>query len=158
MATKQPGEIYRGQELHIPLSADGQLTMYVWPLRILTFDGRGCGGPTIGVDVCNEEILRYDCHASTGHWHGGGYDRLVEPVKSLRPFPENIQSVRDQLAWSFQQLGERMDELLAEAEHGNAAQNLDPARIHAAIRSMQAHLDREGDLRSKAVAEGLIAS
>ena len=84
MATKLPGETYRGQALHVPLSADGQIAAYVWPLRILTISGKGCGGPTIGVDVGNEEVIRFDCHAALGHWHGGGYDRLTRPGNSFR--------------------------------------------------------------------------
>ena len=79
MATKIPGETYRGEGLHVPLSADGQVAAYVWPLRILSIQGQGCGGPTIGVEVGNEEIIRFDCHAALGHWHRGGYDRLERP-------------------------------------------------------------------------------
>ena len=84
MATKLPGETYRGNALHVPLSADGQIALYVWPLRILSIRGEGCGGPTIGVDVGNEEVLRFNCHDTPGgHWHGGGYDRLATPRASL---------------------------------------------------------------------------
>ena len=72
MATKRPGEKYLGDALHVPISSDGQVTAYVWPVRLLTISGQGCGGPTIGVDVGNEEVLRFDCHDNRGHWHGGG--------------------------------------------------------------------------------------
>ena len=34
----------------------------MWPLRLLKIQGKGCGGPTIGVEVGNEEVLRFDCH------------------------------------------------------------------------------------------------
>ena len=85
MATKIPGETYRGNTLHVPLSADGQIALYVWPLRLLKIQGKGCGGPTIGVEVGNEEVLRFDCHDTpAGHWHGGGYDRLQTPRASHR--------------------------------------------------------------------------
>ena len=57
MAAKLPGETYRGNTLHVPLSADGQIALYVWPLRLLKIQGKGCGGPTIGVEVGNEEVL-----------------------------------------------------------------------------------------------------
>mgnify|MGYP003693630561 CR=1 FL=1 len=40
MATKLPGETYRGNTLHVPLSADGQIALYVWPLRMLSIRGR----------------------------------------------------------------------------------------------------------------------
>ena len=94
MATKIPGETYRGNTLHVPLSADGQIALYVWPLRLLKIQGKGCGGPTIGVEVGNEEVLRFDCHDTPGgHWHGGGYDRLATPRASHRDFPADVQRV-----------------------------------------------------------------
>lgn len=92
MATKLPGETYRGNALHVPLSADGQIALYVWPLRILSIRGAGCGGPTLGVEAGNEEVLRFDCHDTPGgHWHGGGYDRLATPRASHRDFPAEVQ-------------------------------------------------------------------
>ncbi len=157
MATKRPGEKYRGQALHLPLSADGQVAAYVWPLRILTVRGEGCGGPTIGIDVGNEEVLRFDCHDAPGHWHGGGYDRLEVPGNSHRPFPEGIQSVAAQIAWSLQQIQERGQELLVEAQHSDAAQMLDHSLVVSAMGSIRSHLEKEGDLRSKAIKEKLIA-
>lgn len=158
MATKRPGEKYRGQALHVPLSADGQVAAYVWPLRILTVRGEGCGGPTIGIDVGNEEVLRFDCHDSPGHWHGGGYDRLEVPGNSQRAFPEGVQRVAAQVSWSLQQIQERGRELLAEAQYSDAAQMLDPSLVSSALDAIRSHLEKEGDLRSKAVAENLIAA
>jgi hypothetical protein len=158
MATKLPGETYRGHALHVPLSANGQVTAYVWPLRILTIRGKGCGGPTIGVDVGNEEVLRFDCHDALGHWHGGGYDRLQGPGASQRPFPENVRSVAEQITWALQQIQQRGKELLEEAEHQTAAQMLEPELLQIAMGAIKSHLDKEGDLRSKAIAEHLIAA
>lgn len=158
MATKRPGETYRGKALHVPLSSDGQVTAYVWPLRLLTVSGQGCGGPTIGVDVGNEEVLRFDCHDTPGHWHGGGYDRLTLPGNSQRPFPAAVERVDAQVSWTLQQIQQRSKELLEEAEHHAAAQRLDPALIQTAIDAIRSHLDREGDLRSQAIAENLIAA
>src|SRR5919106_5558493 len=124
MATKRDGEKYWGEALHVPLSADGQVAAYVWPLRILTIRGKGVGGPTIGVDVGNEEVLRFDCHDTQGHWHGGGYDRLGSPGNSQRPFPPGVLNVAEQIAWSLQEINERGKELLEEAEHHSAAEAL----------------------------------
>ena len=101
MATKLPGETYRGHTIHVPLSADGQIALYAWPLRLLKIQGQGCGGPTIGVEVGNEEVLRFDCHDTpAGHWHGGGYDRLQTPRASHRDFPEDIKHVAEQVEWA----------------------------------------------------------
>jgi len=158
MATKRPGETYRGEALHLPLSADGQVAAYVWPLRILTVMGEGCGGPTIGIDVGNEEVLRFDCHDAPGHWHGGGYDRLESPGNSQRPFPDGVHRVADQVDWSLQQIKERSKELLEEAEHSEAAGMLEPSLVESAVESIRSHLEKQGDLRAKAVAEKLISA
>ena len=155
MATKIPGETYLGYTLHVPLSADGQVAAYVWPLRILR--SNKIGGPTIGVEVENEEVLRFDCHDKPGHWHGGGYDRLERPGNSHRDFPEGVASVTEQLTWSFQQIRERGKELLEEAEHGSAAQKLEPSLVQSGIDAIRAHLDKNGDLRSKAIKDNLIS-
>lgn len=158
MATKLPGETYRGAGLHVPLSANGQVAAYVWPLRILTVQGQGCGGPTIGVEVGNEEVLRFDCHDTLGHWHGGGYDRLERPRESHREFPEGVQRVKDQVAWALQQIQQNGKALLEEAEHGKAAQTVEPSFVASAVEAIRSHLDKEGDLRSQAIAENLIAA
>lgn len=158
MATKLPGETYRGKALHVPLSSDGQVTAYVWPLRLLTIGGQGCGGPTIGVDVGNEEVLRFDCHDAAGHWHGGGYDRLTSPANSHRSFPPAVEGVETQVTWALQQIQQRGEALLAEAEHHAAAQALDAELIQNAIDAIRSHLEQEGDLRAQAVAENLIAA
>jgi hypothetical protein len=156
MATKLPGETYRGDALHVPVSADGQVAVYVWPLRILTIRDKGCGGPTIGVDVGNEEVLRFDCHDALGHWHGGGYDRLERPRESYRSFPDDVQGVAEQVAWALQQIQHRSKELLDEADYHSAAQILEPSLVQTAIDAIRSHLDKQGDLRSKAIEENLI--
>lgn len=154
MATKLPGETYRGNTLHVPLSQDGQIALYVWPLRILTIRGEGCGGPTLGVEVGNEEVIRFDCHDTPGgHWHGGGYDRLQTPRASHRDFPETVKSVAEQVEWSFTHLQQHGKALLEEAQHGEAATRLDPAMLQHAITTIRAHLAQQGDLRSQAIAE-----
>lgn len=158
MATKRPGETYRGEALHLPLSADGQVAAYVWPLRILTVRGEGCGGPTIGVDVGNEEVLRFDCHDAPGHWHGAGYDRLERPGNSHRDFPDGVNKVADQIEWSLGQINENTKELLEEAEHGEAAGLLEPSMVQTAVDRIRSHLDKHGDLRNEAVAEKLISA
>ena len=156
MATKLPGEKYLGTTLHVPLSKDGQIAAYVWPLRILR--DIKVGGPTIGVEVGNEEVLRYDCHDKPGHWHRGGYDRLEVASASEAPFPEGIAGVADQISWSLQQIKDNSEELFGEAEHSPAAKQLDPSLVQTAIDAIKAHLAKEGDLRSKAVQDDLISS
>ena len=66
--------------MHVPLFSDGQVAAYVWALRTLTVKEHNIGGPTIGVEVGNEEVLRFDCHDTPGHWHVSGYDRLGAPA------------------------------------------------------------------------------
>ena len=158
MATKIPGETYRGEALHVPLSLDGQVAAYVWPLRILSIRERGCGGPTIGVDVGNEEVLRWDCHDAQGHWHGGGYDRLERPGNSHRDFPGGVEGIDGQVDWALQQMHDKTKELLEEAEYGAAAQLLEPAFVRDGIAAIRAHLAKNAHLRPKAIKENLIAT
>ena len=158
MATKRNGEKYLGHELHLPLSQDGQVTAYVWPVRALNVRGSWCGGPTIGIDVGNEEIIRFDCHDRPGHWHGGGYDRSGSPGASHRDFPDGIVAVADQVDWSLRQVSERTGDLLVEAEQGEAAELLDAAMLQNAVGLIRSHLDQQGDLRDQAIAAGIIDS
>ena len=158
MATKLPGETYRGDALHVPLSADGQIALYVWPLRMLSIRGEGCGGPTLGVDVGNEEVLRFDCHDTPGgHWHGGGYDRLATPRASHRDFPAAVQGVADQVEWALAHIQHNGKALLEEAQHGDAAARLDPAMVQTSLNAICTHLTQQGNLRAQAIAEKLIA-
>ena len=157
MATKRKGERYWGEELHVPLSPDGQVSAYVWPLRILTIRERGCGGPTIGVQVGNEEILRFDCHADMGHWHSGGYDRLGSPGNSQRPFPQELTAIPEQVAWSLRQIRERAGELLSDSEQDDAAQTLDSRLVECGMVSLRDHLEKTAYLRGRAISENLIA-
>ena len=158
MATKRDGEKYLGQALHVPLSSDGQVAAYVWPLRILRAGAEGIGGPTIGIDVGNEEVLRFDCHDTPGHWHAGGYDRMGTPGNSHRNFPDGIERVADQLSWAMRQITEKGKELLKEAEYTSAADTLNPALVRAGLKAIQTHLENEGDLRSQAIKDNLIAN
>ena len=157
MAVKRDGEKYLGAELRVPLSEDGQVAAYVWPVRIVVIQGVACGGPTIGVDVGNQEIMRFDCHDARGHWHAGGYDS-AHPGNSQREMPDGMVVVADQLEWAYQQIRENVCDLLSEANHNAASQKVGPKLLDAALVSIKAHLDREGDLRAKAVADKLIAA
>ena len=80
------------------------------------------------------------------------------PGNSHRNFPEGVERVADQLAWSLRQITEKGKELLEEAEYASAAQALDPALVQVGLKAIQAHLDNEGDLRSKAIKDSLIAN
>ena len=157
MATKRQGEQYWGDEVHVPLSPDGQVSAYVWPLRILTIRERGCGGPTIGVQVGNEEILRFDCHAAMGHWHNGGYDRLGRPGNSQQPFPQDLTTIPEQVAWSLRQIRERAGDLLTESEQSAAAQTLDSRLVECGMVTLRDHLEKTAYLRGRAISENLIA-
>ena len=156
MATKRNGEKYLGNELHIPLSQDGQVMAYLWPVRALNVRGSWCGGPTIGIDVGNEEVIRFDCHDKPGHWHGGGYDKSGMPGNSHRDFPKGIEAVADQVDWSLQQVSERTADLLAEAEYTEAAESVDAAMLQSAIGQIRSHLEQQGDPRNQAISAGYI--
>jgi len=152
MATKITGETYLGDALHLPLSQDGQVSAYVWPMRVLK---SGCGGPTIGVDVGNEEVLRWDCHDRPGHWHRGGYDKLG-PRGSHASFPDDVQDIDRQVSWAMSQIMDASAELLTEAGFAAAAEILDPALIQTATDKIRNHILNQGDLRAEAVVKNLI--
>ena len=156
MATKRMGEAYWGEELHVPLSTDGQVTAYVWPLRILSIQGQSCGGPTVGVDVGNEEVLRFDCHADRGHWHNGGYDRLGRPGNSHVDFPEGVASVEEQVAWSLRHLRGKVGELLAQSEQEEAAQKVESFLVETGLINLRNHIEKNAYLRKRAIDEQVI--
>ena len=157
MATKRAGEAYWGEELHVPLSTDGQVSAYVWPLRILSIRGESCGGPTIGVDVGNEEVIRFDCHANRGHWHTGGYDRLGTPGNSHVDFPEGVASVGEQVAWSLRHLRDRVTDLLSQSEQEKAAGKVESYLVESGLINLRLHIEKNAYLRDRAIQENVIS-
>jgi hypothetical protein len=152
MATMIDGESYVGQVLMRPLSPSGDVTLYLWPLRCLKSK---MGGPTFGIDVKGEEIIRFDPHGPRGHWHQGGYDKLG-PGGSHQDFPEGVADEASQLAWSLEHFRTHGPQLLADAGHPDAAAALDPVLVDAALAAVVAHLDKHGDVRAHAIAQGAL--
>ena len=153
MATMIDGESYLGKVLIRPLSKSGEVSLFLWPLRCLKSK---MGGPTFGVDVNGEEIIRFDPHGPRGHWHKGGYDKLGAGG-SHQEFPENLVEIDPQVSWSLQQLREQGQALLAEAGYADEAASMDSEMVGAATEAIVAHLESEGDLRTHAIQQGLIA-
>ena len=154
MATMIDGESYVGRVLMRPLSPSGDLRLYLWPLRCLKSH---MGGPTFGIEVKGEEILRFDAHGPRGHWHKGGYDKLG-PGGSHHDFPAGVVDEALQLAWSLAHLRAHGPQLLADAGYPAAAAALDPAMLAAALDALVAHLDTAGDVRAHAIAQGLLVA
>ena len=154
MATMIDGESYVGRVLIRPLSQAGDLHLYLWPLRCLKSK---MGGPTLGIEVKGEEILRFDAHGPRGHWHQGGYDKLGAGG-SHQDFPEGLDDTAFQLAWSLAHLRAHAQQLLADAGSPAAAAALDPALLALALDAVQAHVEQEGDLRVHAIAQGLLVA
>ena len=157
MATKIAGETYRGEAVTLPLSQDGQVSVYVWPCRILNVNGHGMGGPTIGVDVGNEEVIRYDCHDAVGHWHKGGYDKLGAGG-SHTEFPDGLVDSAGQISWGLEQIRDQGQQMLEAAGYPADAGSLDEEMVQAAAEAVMAHLENEGDLRSRAIDQELITA
>jgi hypothetical protein len=82
---------------------------------------------------------------------------LQTPRASHRDFPEHVQHVADQVEWALAHIQHNGKTLLEEAQHGDAAAKLDPAMVQNAVNTVRAHLVQQGDLRSQAIAEKLIA-
>ena len=154
MATMIDGESYLGRVMVRPLSKQGDVTMYLWPLRCLK--GK-FGGPTFGVDVKGVEIIRFDPHGARGHWHKGGYDKLGAGGSHV-DFPEGMKEMDAQLEWALGQFREQTGNYLAEAGYSEAAANLDPELIGAAADAIMDHLASQGDLVSDAIAKDLITA
>ena len=152
MATMIDGESYLGRVLVRPLSQSGDVTLYLWPLRCLKSK---MGGPTFGIDIKGEEIVRFDPHGPRGHWHKGGYDKLGAGG-SHQPFPDGVDASAPQLDWSLAQFRAHGSQFLAEAGYPEQAAALDPELVDSALDAIVAHLDQEGDLRTRAIAQGLI--
>ncbi|MDA1128133.1 MAG: hypothetical protein O2913_05465 [Chloroflexi bacterium] len=153
MATMIDGESYLGKVLIRPLTESGDVKIYLWPVRCLKSK---MGGPTFGVDIRGEEVIRYDPHGPRGHWHKGGYDKLGAGGSHVE-FPDDVRDIESQITWALAQIRDNGQELLAEAGFPNEAQSLDQEMVAAASEAIISHLKDEGDLISKAIDQGLIA-
>src|SRR5262245_57279132 len=144
MATMLDGESYLGRVMVRPLSPDGDVSFYCWPLRCLK--GK-FGGTTFGVDIKidgkREEILRFDPNGSRGHWHKLGYDKLGARGSHV-DFGEDLLEADAQLAWSLEHLRTHAKELLVEAGHPNAAAALDSEKLDEAVAAVLAHVEEQG--------------
>lgn len=152
MATMLDGESYLGKVMIRRLSQSGNVTMYLWPLRCLKSK---MGGPTFGIDVNGEEIIRFDPHGPRGHWHKGGYDKLSAGGSHVE-FPDGIDNTPAQIAWALEQIREQGRQLLTDAGHPEAAASLDEEMVKAATDEVLPHLESEGDHRSRAIELDLI--
>ena len=107
-------------------------------------------------DSGNEEIVRFDCHDTPGHWHRGGYDKLGSPGNSHVDFPDDVDRVNIQVDWALSQIKDNGKAFLEEADHSEAGKLLDPAMVQSAIDRIKAHVDANADLRPQAIAENLV--
>ena len=154
MATMIDGESYLGKVLVRPLSESGDVTMYLWPVRCLKSK---MGGPTFGVDVKGEEVIRYDPHGPRGHWHKGGYDKLGAGG-SHTEFPDGLVDSAGQISWGLEQIRDQGQQMLEAAGYPADAGSLDEEMVQAAAEAVMAHLEKEGDLRSHAIDKELITA
>ena len=154
MATMIDGESYLGKVMIRPLSKSGDITLYLWPMRCLKSK---MGGPTFGVDVNGVEILRFDPHGPRGHWHKGGYDKLGAGG-SHTEFPDGLVDTASQISWALTHIREQGQQLLGEAGYSDQAASFDGEMAGAAGEAIMAHLETQGDLRSIAVEQGVLAA
>jgi hypothetical protein len=69
-----------------------------------------------------------------------------------------VVETASQLAWSLAHLRAHGQQLLADAGYPAEAAALDPAMLEAAVAAVVSHLDKEGDLRAHAIAQGLLVA
>ena len=154
MATMIDGESYLGKVMIRPLSKTGDVTLYCWPLRCLKAK---FGGPTFGVDVRGEEIIRFDPHGARGHWHKGGYDKLGAGGSHV-DFPEGVAESQAQVSWSLELVREQTAALLAEAGYTDAAANLDTELLASVTAEVVTHLQAHDGIMTEAIQKDLIAA
>lgn len=152
MATTIAGETYLGETLVQSLSPSGDVTMYLWPLRCLN---NKRGGATFGIDVNGVEIIRFDPHGPGGHWHEGGYDKLGAGGSHI-DYPEGVGDPESQLAWSLNWIREETPRLLSEAGYPDEAKSINSDTLKTATEALASHLNKEGDLRPQAIAQGAL--
>ena len=153
MATMLDGESYLGKVLVRPLTEAGDVKMYLWPVRCLKSK---MGGPTFGVEVKGDEVIRFDPHGPRGHWHRGGYDKLGAGGSHVE-FPEGVVDIGPQVSWGLDQIREHGQELIGEAGYPEQAANLDMERVQAATEAVMDLMGNAGELRLQAIEQGLIA-
>ena len=93
------------------------------------------GGPSVRVygeaDGKDIQLLRFDCFRKDPHYH---YD----------PSGKNDQrhldkaSVPDSIAWTIEQLGENLVEMIQAAGYGSVAENVDQAAIAQVLSEVEA--------------------
>jgi hypothetical protein len=154
MATMLDGESYLGRVMVRKLSQSGDVKLYLWPLRCLKSK---MGGPTFGVDVKGEEIIRFDPHGPRGHWHKGGYDKLGAGGSHVN-FPEGMVEIPEQISWSLEQIREQGRQMLAEVGYTEEVASIDDEMLKIALDDVVAHLKAEGDHRAEAIAQGVLAA
>lgn len=154
MATMIDGESYLGRVMVRPLSKSGDVTVYLWPLRCLKAK---FGGPTFGIDVNGEEIVRFDPHGARGHWHKGGYDKLGAGGSHV-DFPEGVAESQAQVSWSLELVREQTAALLAEAGYTDAAANLDTELLASVTAEVVTHLQAHDGIMTEAIQKDLIAA
>jgi len=147
MATMIYGESYLGKVMVQPVSKSGDITMYLWPMRCLK---SRMGGPTFGVDVRGVEMIRFDPHGPRGHWHKGGYDKLGAGGSHVE-FPDGLVDSDAQITWALEQIRDQGQEMLEAAGYPEDAGKLDPEMLKSTSEAILAHLESEGDVRSRAI-------
>ena len=152
MATMLDGESYLGRVLIQPLDEAGDVTIYLWPVRCLKSK---MGGPTFGVDVKGEEVIRYDPHGPRGHWHRGGYDNLGAGGSHVE-FPDDVRDIEGQITWGLDQIRENGADMLVEAGFPDAAKAFDLDKFSTASLAIKERLAEDPGLLGKAIDQGLI--
>ena len=67
-----------------------------------------------------------------------------------------MDDVEQQLAWSLSHIRDETPQLLKDAGYLNEAKSIDRGMLNAATHAIDAHLEKEGDLRPQAIAQGAL--
>jgi hypothetical protein len=126
------GEPSRGTTVHVPLSADGQIALYIWPLRLLQMQGT-----VVAVPLSASKSARKKSGASTVMTPPPAIGREVATIAwqhraSPRDVPAHIQRVAEQVEWAFAHVQHHRNAFLEDAQDGDAAARLAPALVQTA--------------------------
>ena len=71
-------------------------------------------------------------------------------------FPDEVQESAKQVEWSLNKIREEAAQLLEQAGYQEQAKSLDGALVEKATQAISEHIQKEGDLRPRAIEMGAL--
>ena len=71
-------------------------------------------------------------------------------------FPKGVDDIERQLEWSLNHIRKETKQLLEEAGYPDEAKSVDSEMLNVATYAIEPHLQKQGDLRRQAIAQGAL--